>query len=123
MFPGQSSRYPGMFERLARLHRPNADLLAWSSDLLGRDLARYEDAERWQEDARPWTRALGADKLRGEYLTGVGMIARDRGRYEEARATLEPALDILTCTDPRDRASRGETAMTRGITKSLLTHS
>ena len=49
MFPGQSSRYPGMFERLARLHRPNADLLAWSSDLLGRDLAAHYAAEAGED--------------------------------------------------------------------------
>ena len=45
MFPGQSSRYPGMLDRLAELHRPNAELLAWSSDLLGRDLAAHYSAD------------------------------------------------------------------------------
>ena len=41
MFPGQSSRYPGMLDRLLELHRPNADLLSWASDILGRDLAAH----------------------------------------------------------------------------------
>nr|WP_255216275.1 ACP S-malonyltransferase [Pseudenhygromyxa sp. WMMC2535] len=41
MFPGQSSRYPGMFEKLVELHRPNAELLRWASELLGRDLAAH----------------------------------------------------------------------------------
>jgi len=41
MFPGQSSRYPGMLDRLVELHRPNADLLSWAGDILGRDLAAH----------------------------------------------------------------------------------
>ncbi|KIG15417.1 Malonyl CoA-acyl carrier protein transacylase [Enhygromyxa salina] len=45
MFPGQSSRYPGMLDRLVELHRPNADLLAWASDLLGRDLGAQYHAD------------------------------------------------------------------------------
>ncbi|PCC75829.1 [acyl-carrier-protein] S-malonyltransferase [Nannocystis exedens] len=38
MFPGQSSRYPGMLGKLARLHRRAAEVLAVCSDVLGRDL-------------------------------------------------------------------------------------
>ena len=42
MFPGQSSRYPGMLDKLAGLHPPNAYLLGWASEILGRDLrAQY----------------------------------------------------------------------------------
>jgi [acyl-carrier-protein] S-malonyltransferase len=41
MFPGQTSRYPGMLDRLAELHPRNRGLLEWSSDLLGRDLAAH----------------------------------------------------------------------------------
>jgi len=43
MFPGQSSRYPGMLDKLVELHPPNGELLERSSDLLGRDLrAQYK---------------------------------------------------------------------------------
>lgn len=38
MFPGQSSRYPGMLDKLQRLHRRAAEVLAFASDVLGRDL-------------------------------------------------------------------------------------
>ena len=48
MFPGQSSRYPGMLDRLAALHKPNADLLNWASDMLGRDLAAHYHADQGQ---------------------------------------------------------------------------
>ena len=42
MFPGQTSRYPGMLDKLVELHAPNGELLQWSSELLGRDLqAQY----------------------------------------------------------------------------------
>ncbi|HVH98870.1 MAG TPA: ACP S-malonyltransferase [Enhygromyxa sp.] len=41
MFPGQSSRYPGMLERCVELHADNVDLLRWASELLGRDLEAH----------------------------------------------------------------------------------
>jgi [acyl-carrier-protein] S-malonyltransferase len=41
MFPGQSSRYPGMLHKLAGLSARNRELLARASDLLGRDLAAH----------------------------------------------------------------------------------
>jgi [acyl-carrier-protein] S-malonyltransferase len=41
MFPGQTSRYPGMLDRLAELHPRNRALLAWSCDVLGRDLVAH----------------------------------------------------------------------------------
>jgi [acyl-carrier-protein] S-malonyltransferase len=46
MFPGQSSRYPGMLDRLVELYPDNGELLAWSSDLLGRDLAAHYHVDR-----------------------------------------------------------------------------
>ncbi|MFO7565318.1 MAG: ACP S-malonyltransferase [Enhygromyxa sp.] len=45
MFPGQSSRYPGMLERCVELHPGNADLLRWASELLGRDLEAHYSVE------------------------------------------------------------------------------
>jgi [acyl-carrier-protein] S-malonyltransferase len=41
MFPGQSSRYPGMLDRLVELDPQNGELLSWASDILGRDLAAH----------------------------------------------------------------------------------
>lgn len=41
MFPGQTSRYPGMLDRLAELHPRNKDLLEWACEVLGRDLAAH----------------------------------------------------------------------------------
>jgi [acyl-carrier-protein] S-malonyltransferase len=41
MFPGQSSRYPGMLDRLVELHPRNRGLLAWSCEVLGRDLISH----------------------------------------------------------------------------------
>jgi [acyl-carrier-protein] S-malonyltransferase len=38
MFPGQSSRYPGMFDRLMERSARAKDMLATASDVLGRDL-------------------------------------------------------------------------------------
>jgi len=44
MFPGQSSRYPGMLEKLVELHPDNADTVARASEALGRDLrAQYAE--------------------------------------------------------------------------------
>lgn len=41
MFPGQTSRYPGMLDRLVELHPRNRGLLSWSCEVLGRDLAAH----------------------------------------------------------------------------------
>ncbi len=52
MFPGQSSRYPGMLEKLVELHAPNRALLAEASELLGRDLGRRYRADDPEAFAR-----------------------------------------------------------------------
>jgi [acyl-carrier-protein] S-malonyltransferase len=44
MFPGQSSRYPGMLPKLTRMSAGNRELVATASELLHRDLgAHYRD--------------------------------------------------------------------------------
>lgn len=45
MFPGQSSRYPGMLDKLVTLHAPNVDVLDEASDVLRRDLRRHYRAD------------------------------------------------------------------------------
>lgn len=44
MFPGQSSRYPAMFERLLALRPANRAVFEHASDVLGRDLCRHYQA-------------------------------------------------------------------------------
>ena len=45
MFPGQSSRYPGMLDKLARLHPRADEVLAQADEALGRDLrGHYSEA-------------------------------------------------------------------------------
>lgn len=41
MFPGQSSCYPGMLDKLIDLHAPNSDSLGAASEILGRNLAAH----------------------------------------------------------------------------------
>ena len=45
MFPGQSSRDPGMFERLLALEPGHARIFEHASDVLGRDLRRHYDVQ------------------------------------------------------------------------------
>ena len=52
MFPGQSSRYPGMLDKLVELHPANRELLAEASDLLNWDLGRHFAAENPDAFAR-----------------------------------------------------------------------
>jgi [acyl-carrier-protein] S-malonyltransferase len=46
MFPGQTSRYPGMLDRLVELRPRNRGLLAWACDVLGRDLATHYHVDK-----------------------------------------------------------------------------
>ena len=45
MFPGQSSRDPGMFDRLLPFHPITGTIFEHASDVLGRDLGRHYQAE------------------------------------------------------------------------------
>jgi len=45
MFPGQSSRDPGMFERLVALRSRNAVIFEEAADILGRDVRRHYQAD------------------------------------------------------------------------------
>lgn len=56
MFPGQSSRYPGMLDKLCELHPGNLELLGWASDLLGRDLRRHYAADSADAASDPFAR-------------------------------------------------------------------
>jgi [acyl-carrier-protein] S-malonyltransferase len=45
MFPGQSSRYPGLFDKLTKLSRKNHHIVEHASDTLGRDLLHHYRAD------------------------------------------------------------------------------
>lgn len=45
MFPGQSSRYPTMLQKLTALHAPNREILLAASDILHRDLSAHYQAD------------------------------------------------------------------------------
>jgi [acyl-carrier-protein] S-malonyltransferase len=51
MFPGQSSRYPAMLEKLAALHPPNRQVIEEASSLLERDIWAQYDASKHSEEA------------------------------------------------------------------------
>jgi malonyl CoA-acyl carrier protein transacylase len=87
MFPGQSSRYPGMLDRLVELHRPNADLLAWASDLLGRDLAA-----QYHVDAGDAAFARNVDVQVGVFLANHMFLATLEAAGIEAELSLGLSL-------------------------------
>ncbi|MEX1362888.1 MAG: tetratricopeptide repeat protein, partial [Nannocystaceae bacterium] len=62
--------------------------------LLGSPLSRHEQARRWAAHAEPLSRAAATDEARTEYLESVGILARDEGKLDEARDSLEQALAI-----------------------------
>lgn len=45
MFPGQSSRYPQMFDKLTQLSSSNKQILEHASSILGRDLSKQYNSE------------------------------------------------------------------------------
>ncbi|PRQ08010.1 ACP S-malonyltransferase [Enhygromyxa salina] len=87
MFPGQSSRYPGMLDRLVDLHRPNANLLAWASDLLGRDLAA-----QYHVDAGEAAFARNVDVQVGVFLANHMFLATLEAAGIEAELSLGLSL-------------------------------
>jgi [acyl-carrier-protein] S-malonyltransferase len=87
MFPGQTSRYPGMLDRLVELHRANADLLAWASDLLGRDLAA-----QYHVDAGEDAFARNIDVQVGVFLANHMFLATLEAAGIEAELSLGLSL-------------------------------
>jgi [acyl-carrier-protein] S-malonyltransferase len=49
MFPGQSSRYPQMIDKLVAMDRSNGELLEQASDCVGRNLSKHYSASQGQE--------------------------------------------------------------------------
>ncbi len=86
MFPGQSSRYPGMLDKLCELHPANRELLGWASDLLGRDLHKHYEQSEGDPFVRNvdvqvgvflanhmYLRALEANGIRAEFSLGLSL--------------------------------------------------
>jgi [acyl-carrier-protein] S-malonyltransferase len=78
MFPGQSSRYPEMIEKLTRSHAVAADLVARASQVLGRDLAAHYRAENASMFATNRDVQIGvflANQLHASVLASEGIVA------------------------------------------------
>lgn len=78
MFPGQSSRYPGMLRKLAALSPGNRLLLERASDLLGRDLLAHFSDDNPEVFARNLDIQLGvflANQLFLQLLDDAGLQA------------------------------------------------
>jgi len=79
MFPGQSSRYPGMLQKLTALEPKNRELLARASELLGRDLAAHYRDDNAAIFARNRDVQIGvflANHMFLQILDGAGVEAR-----------------------------------------------
>ncbi len=78
MFPGQSSRYPGMLSKLAGLDRRAAEVLAAASEFLGRDLAAHYHEDNPDAYARNTDIQVGvfvANQMFLQILEGGGLQA------------------------------------------------
>ncbi len=86
MFPGQSSRYPGMLDKLIDLHPANRQILDLASQRLGRDLRTHFSAENEHAFARNvdvqvgvflanhmFLRAVEASGVRAELSLGLSL--------------------------------------------------
>jgi len=78
MFPGQSSRYAGMLDKLVELHRSNAEILEHASTILGRDLGAHYRKDNEQAFARNTDVQVGvflANHMFMKILTDAGIEA------------------------------------------------
>ncbi|MBL9103413.1 MAG: ACP S-malonyltransferase [Myxococcales bacterium] len=86
MFPGQSSRYPGMLDKLARLH-PCADaVLAQAEEALGRDLRAH------YRDDNPGAFERNVDVQIGVFVANHMMLAALQGEGIDADVSLGLSL-------------------------------
>ncbi len=79
MFPGQSSRYPGMIDKLAGLDPANRATLEQASELLGRDLGAHYHADNDQAYARNRDVQIGVFLANHMFLTVLeqaGLVAQ-----------------------------------------------
>jgi tetratricopeptide (TPR) repeat protein/tRNA A-37 threonylcarbamoyl transferase component Bud32 len=82
---------------IAVAHRMRNEAAHASAELVfvvGDRLARPEEGRRWAVDARPMSKAAGAEEAEANYLNSLGAVAFAEGEYDEALAHLERALAI-----------------------------
>jgi tetratricopeptide (TPR) repeat protein/tRNA A-37 threonylcarbamoyl transferase component Bud32 len=77
-----------------RMTAEAASSASWLMYVLGYDVARPEDGQRWAAHADPLSRAARSDTLRADYLDTAGTLAEERGEYELARDYQEQALAL-----------------------------
>jgi len=78
MFPGQSSRYPEMIEKLTRTHAVASELVARASQVLGRDLAahyRADNASVFVANRDVQVGVFLANQLHASVLASEGVVA------------------------------------------------
>ncbi len=78
LYPGQSSRYPGMLDKLVELHGPNRHVLERASARLDRDLAAHYAADHGDAFARNVDIQIGvflANHMMGQILAAAGISA------------------------------------------------
>ncbi len=86
MFPGQSSCYPSMLEKLVELHAPGRQIIAEASDTLGRDIAAHYRSDNPDIFARNrdvqigmflanhlFLRILEAEGIRADFSLGLSL--------------------------------------------------
>ena len=79
-----------------RGHDDTVAARAWTSllRLLGGDLQRFDDADRWALFAEATIDRLGSDELRASFLQARSTEAMTRGRYESSLADAEQVLQL-----------------------------
>lgn len=86
MFPGQSSRYPGMLDKLARLHPRAEETLAQAEAALGRDLRAH-----YSED-NPGAFDRNVDVQLGVFVANHMMLSALQGEGIDAELSLGLSL-------------------------------
>ena len=71
-----------------------AQVTAELTFVVGQRLSKYDAGREWASHADSFSRAVGTDELRAEYLVNLGILARAEGKYAEARGLLERALAL-----------------------------
>ncbi len=119
MFPGQSSRSPGMLERALSLHRGNPALVDAASDALGRDLLRCYTSGHQAMFATDRDRQVGVfltSHLHLEALRGAGIdtpwsFGSGLGEYNHlVHIGAITFLDALRLVDARGAAFDAQSA-------------